>query len=127
MRTANLSLMIKILHYFTYIALFITLSISTGCFWIAVGGAGAAGYAIAKDDRSAGTIAKDAGITASVKSKLIRDKKIKAFDIDVDTHQGVVTLNGHVPNQSIKSRAMKIASGVAGVQSVESRLEILDD
>jgi hyperosmotically inducible periplasmic protein len=115
------------IKWITNVALAVTISLSTGCFWIAVGGAGAAGYAIAKDERSAGTIAKDAGITASVKSKLIRDKQIKALDIDVDTHQGVVTLNGHVPNESTQSRAVKIANGVDGVHSVESRLEILNE
>ncbi len=105
----------------------LTFSLTTGCFWAAVGGAGAAGYAIAKDERSAGTIAKDASITGSVKSKFIRDKQIKAFDINVDTHQGVVTLNGHVPNDSTRSRAIKIANGVEGVQSVNSKLEVLDE
>ena len=109
------------------IALITLLSFSTGCFWLAVGGAGAAGYAIAKDERTAGTIAKDAGITASVKSKLIRDKQIKALDIDVDTHSGIVTLNGHVPDEATQERAIKIAKGVEGVQSVESRLEILEE
>jgi len=113
--------------WITHFSLIAFLSLSTGCFWAAVGGAAAAGYAIAKDERSAGTIAKDAGITGSVKSKFIRDKQIKSFDIDVDTHRGVVTLNGHVPNDSTRSRAIKIANGVEGVQSVNSRLEVLDE
>ena len=114
-------------NWIIHISLIAPLSLSTGCFWAAVGGAGAAGYAIAKDERSAGTIAKDASITGSVKSKFIRDKQIKAFDINVDTHRGIVTLNGHVPNESTQSRAVKIAKGVEGVQSVNSNLEILDE
>ena len=86
-----------------------------------------AGYAIAKDERSARTVARDARITASVKTRLVADDQVKAFDIDVDTYDGVVTLNGHVETEVLKDRAIKIASGVDGVKSVASNLQILGE
>ena len=36
----------------------------------------------------------DTGITTAVKSKLAADDTVKAYQVDVDTDNGVVTLNG---------------------------------
>ena len=119
--------MAKMKHLTLCVILSAALSATTGCFWVAVGGAGAAGYAVAKDERSAGTVARDASITTSVKTRFIADEKIKAFDINVDTYDGMVILNGHVETRALEERAIKIASGVEKVKSVESKLEILDE
>lgn len=100
-------------------------TLGTGCFWLAVGGAGVAGYEIAKDDRSIGTKLDDATTTASVKAKLIRDSEIAAIDINVDTFQGVVTLHGNVPSGSAKRRAIQLARSVKGVTDVRSKLVVV--
>jgi len=119
--------MAKMKSFGLYVILTLALATTSGCFWVAVGGAGAAGYAVAKDERSAGTVARDAGITASVKTRFVADEKIKAFDINVDTYDGIVTLNGHLETRALEQRAIKIASGVERVKSVESKLQILDE
>ena len=98
---------------------------STGCVWLAVGGAGAAGYEIAKDDRSISTKFDDASITTAIKTKLLTDERINALDVNVDTYEGVVTLHGHVDTRSDRGRAIEIASGVKGVRSVKSELRVL--
>jgi osmotically-inducible protein OsmY len=98
---------------------------STGCFWIAVGGAGAAGYQIGKDDRSLGRKFDDASITTGVKTRFINDEQVDALDINVDTYEGIVTLNGSVPSERVEARAMQIARGVKGVRGVRSELVIL--
>ena len=98
---------------------------STGCFWIAVGGAGAAGYEIAKDDRSIGSKFGDASITTGVKTRFISDEQVDALDINVDTYEGIVTLNGSVPSKRVEGRAMQIARGVKGVKRVRSKLVIV--
>jgi hyperosmotically inducible protein len=100
-------------------------TLSTGCFWLAVGGAGAVGYEIAKDDRTIGTKLSDASITSGVKTKLIRDSEIDAIDINVDTFQGVVTLNGNIQSRNAKRRAAKLARSVKGVKSVRSKLIVV--
>jgi osmotically-inducible protein OsmY len=97
----------------------------TGCFWLAVGGAGVAGYEIAKDDRSIGTKLDDASTTASVKAKLIKDSEIDAIDINVDTFEGVVTLHGNVPSGSARRRAVQLARSVKGVTDVRSKLVVV--
>jgi hypothetical protein len=91
------------------VVLIFILATSTGCLWLAVGAAGAAGYAIGKDERSAGRFARDADITTRVKTRFFADEPIKAFDINVDPYDGAVTLNGHVETKALEQRAVKIA------------------
>ena len=95
-----------------------------GCTALLVGGAAAGGYAIGKDDRTAGVIVDDGTITASVKSKLIADKYVAARRVDVDTYEGVVTLNGKVKSYIERGQAEKLAAGVSGVKSVVNNLEV---
>ena len=97
----------------------------SGCFWLAVGGAGVAGYEIGKDDRAIGTKVSDASITTSVKTKLAKDAEIDALDVNVDTYEGVVTLHGNVPNARTGERAAQLAQSVKGVKSVDSRLVVV--
>ena len=60
----------------------------------------------------------DAGITTAVKAKMATDDTVKASQINVDTHNHVVTLNGTVGSQSEKERAVLIARDTKGVSNV---------
>ena len=84
---------------------------------------------------SAGNSARDAGssamgvvddvaITAQVSAGLAKDPALSALKIDVDTRNGVVTLNGPAPTLDAKDRATGIAQGVKGVSSVVNLLTI---
>lgn len=64
----------------------------------------------------------DASITAKVKSALISDASVKAYVIDVDTKQNVVTLSGTVASEDVSSQAEKLARGVEGVKEVRNQL-----
>jgi hyperosmotically inducible periplasmic protein len=66
----------------------------------------------------------DVGITTSVKSRLAADDTVKAYKIDVDTKEGVVTLTGEVSSQAAKETAVKIARSTDGVASVVDNLTI---
>src|SRR5688500_12410398 len=68
--------------------------------------------------------ASDPGITTAVKSKLTTDDTVKAYQIDVDTQGGVVTLTGAVENQAAKDRAVQLARETDGVTRVEDRLTV---
>jgi hyperosmotically inducible protein len=72
----------------------------------------------------AGEAAIDSAITVKVKTALLADPDIKSLKIDVDTNDGVVTLNGTVPNAANASRAATVAKGVDGVKSVQNRLTV---
>ena len=99
--------------------------LTAGCVPLVVGGAAVGGYYLGKDDRSAGQIAEDSSITAKVKSRLIGDKYVDAFDINVDTYENVVTLHGNVTNTVAREQAEKLAAGVPGVLKVENRIKVL--
>jgi hyperosmotically inducible periplasmic protein len=60
----------------------------------------------------------DTGITTAVKTKMAADDTVKASEINVDTHNHVVTLNGTVGSQAEKERAVLIARDTKGVSSV---------
>jgi osmotically-inducible protein OsmY len=66
----------------------------------------------------------DAGITTAVKSKMAADDTVKASDINVDTHNHVVTLNGTVRSNAEKERAVMIARNTNGVSSVVDDLTV---
>jgi hyperosmotically inducible periplasmic protein len=66
----------------------------------------------------------DTGITSAVKSKMAADDTVKASEINVDTHNHVVTLNGTVGSQAEKERAVMIARNTKGVNSVIDDLRV---
>jgi hyperosmotically inducible protein len=66
----------------------------------------------------------DAGITSAVKSKMAADDTVKASEINVDTHNHVVTLNGTVRSMAEKERAVMIARNTSGVNSVVDDLRV---
>jgi osmotically-inducible protein OsmY len=66
----------------------------------------------------------DATLTASVKSQLAAQSPALASMVNVETKDGVVTLNGTVDNDSAKSQAEQAAKGVANVKSVVNNLNV---
>jgi len=66
----------------------------------------------------------DAGITTKIKSKLAADPTVKASQIDVDTKNKVVTLNGTVDTQAAKDQAILIARQTPGVADVVDNLTV---
>lgn len=66
----------------------------------------------------------DPGITTAVKAKLAADDTVKAYRIDVDTKDKIVTLSGAVDTPVGKERAVQIARGVDGVRNVVDNLTV---
>ncbi len=60
----------------------------------------------------------DAGITTAVKTKFAADDTVKAYRIDVDTKDKVVTLKGDVETAAARERAVEIAKATEGVRDV---------
>ena len=90
---------------------------------IRAGAADLAASASAAADK-VGAVVEDATITASVKTDLAKDPDLSALAINVDTKDGVVTLNGPAPTAAAKERAETIAKGVKGVKSVTNQLAV---
>ena len=66
----------------------------------------------------------DAGITTAVKSKMAADDTVKAYKIDVDTQNKVVTLSGEVDTPAQREQAMSIARNTKGVADVIDQLRV---
>jgi hypothetical protein len=66
----------------------------------------------------------DAGITTAVKSKLAADDTVKAYKVDVDTQNKVVTLSGEVDNSAQKEHAVLIARNTKGVADVIDNMRV---
>jgi hyperosmotically inducible protein len=66
----------------------------------------------------------DAGITTSVKTKFASDETVKAYQIDVDTKDKVVTLSGNVDSQEAKDQAVALARQTEGVADVVDNIAV---
>lgn len=74
--------------------------------------------------KRAGANVDDAGITATVKSKLIGEKMANLTRVDVDTNNGIVYLNGVVPTEADKQRAEQLANEAGEVREVVNNLQV---
>lgn len=75
--------------------------------------------------REGGSMIGDAGITASIKTKMLADSTVGGLKIDIDTTDGVVSLTGDVKSTVEKRRAVAIARETDGVKSVNDKLKIV--
>ena len=71
-----------------------------------------------------GAAATDAAVTSAVKGKFLADTAVSGLKIDVDTNNGVVTLNGTVATKTEADRAVSLARDTDGVTRVVNNLRI---
>lgn len=77
--------------------------------------------------RTPGEQIDDAGITSRVKAKFAADGDINPFNIDVDTNEGVVTLQGRVAKEEARAKAEQLARGTDGVRRVINLIKVGDN
>lgn len=63
-------------------------------------------------------------LTAEVKTALLAAADVKALQIDVDSKDGVVTLNGTQDTSAAIDRAVAVAKGTDGVALVDNQLTV---
>jgi len=66
----------------------------------------------------------DATITGQVKTAFAISKRISAYEINVETQDGVVTLKGQVPSEIDLELAGAIARDTTGVKQVDNQLRV---
>jgi len=66
----------------------------------------------------------DASITESVDNRLEADLSLAAYDLEVETRDGIVTLEGTVPGEAQRMAAERVARSTAGVQGVTNEIEV---
>jgi hyperosmotically inducible protein len=67
---------------------------------------------------------QDAETTSSVRTALLLSKHVSPYKIQVETAQGVVTLDGQVPSEQIKAVAGAIVQDTSGVKELHNNLVI---
>jgi hypothetical protein len=64
-------------------------------------------------------------VTAKIKAKMALDREVSAMNIKVNADdRGVVTLSGDAKNKQEADKAVSIARGVEGVQSVKNDIKV---
>ena len=66
----------------------------------------------------------DATITTKVEAKLTGDPDVSAFNVDVDTNEGVVRLSGTVEDPEARTEAEKLARDTEGVRRVINDIKV---
>lgn len=67
---------------------------------------------------------QDAATSSRVRAALLLSKQLSPFDIKVQTSQGVVTLEGQVPSEQIKTLAGVIALDTSSVKQLHNNLTV---
>lgn len=81
----------------------------------------------APEDQKASTVSEkldDGMLTMNVKAALIASPDTKAYQINVETLEGVVRLIGAVDNAKSKDAASTVAMSVDGVKEVKNELDV---
>ncbi len=84
----------------------------------------ATGCAVSRGQETVGAYIDDAGITTTVKSRLLEDKRVAGTSISVETLNGTVMLSGFAKSTEEKSAAENIARQVNGVRLVKNEIAI---
>ena len=70
---------------------------------------------------------EDSVITSKIKAKYAASAELSAFDISVDTSQGVVNLTGTVDSYESIAKAIEMAFDTEGVKEVDALLQVKEE
>jgi hyperosmotically inducible periplasmic protein len=79
---------------------------------------------VREQSRSAGEVVDDSVITARVKTALARDPRTNAFQVNVETREGVVLLSGFVDSSTAREAATEVTQKVTQVARVDNQLDV---
>jgi hyperosmotically inducible protein len=72
----------------------------------------------------AGGKIEDLWLATKIRAKFVGDREIKARDVNVSVQDGVVTLKGHVLNESEHQLALTLAKDTGGVEQIIDNLDV---
>ena len=75
--------------------------------------------------KSGGRRVTDGWIKSKIYAQFLTENALEDSDIDVDVRTGVVTLNGTVPTEAGRGRAVAVAKATDGVKSVKDALKVV--
>ena len=84
----------------------------------------AAGGSFATAEAAQKAAIKDGWLVTKLHSLFIPEDALSGSNIDVDVKNGLVTLQGTVPNEAARARAIAIVKGADGVKGVTDQLRV---
>ena len=84
----------------------------------------ALGCASSPTHEGTGEYVDDSAITTKVKSAILAEPGLKSAEINVETFKGVVQLSGFVNSREDINNAVRVASAVNGVKSVNNDMKL---
>ena len=84
----------------------------------------ALGCASSRTHEGTGEYVDDSAITTKVKSAILAEPGLKSAEINVETFKGVVQLSGFVNSREDINSAVRVASAVNGVKSVNNDMQL---
>lgn len=82
------------------------------------------GCASTAKQEGTGEYVDDTVITSKVKAAIFNDPSLKSAEINVETFKGVVQLSGFVNSKEDINKAVRVARGVPGVNSVKNDMRL---
>ena len=82
------------------------------------------GCASTRTHEATGQYVDDSVITAKVKAAILGEPGLKVSEINVETYKGVVQLSGFVSSRTDINGAVRVASAVGGVKSVNNEMQV---
>jgi hyperosmotically inducible protein len=82
------------------------------------------GCASTSTKEGTGEYVDDTVVTTKVKTAIFNEPTLKSAEINVETFKGVVQLSGFVNSQADVNKAIAVARGVPGVQSVKNDMRV---
>ena len=73
---------------------------------------------------STGEYVDDTLITTKTKAAILNEPSLKSAEINVETFKGTVQLSGFVSSQANINKAVEVARGVSGVNSVKNDMRL---
>lgn len=85
------------------------------------------GFSAASSTAGQMTAIKDGWLVTKLHSLFIPEDALSGSNIDVNVKDGMVTLEGSVPNEAARDKALAISKGADGVKGVTDHLRIAPD
>jgi len=82
------------------------------------------GCASTSKQEETGEYIDDSLITTKVKAAILNEPGLKVAEINVETFKGVVQLSGFVSSKAEANKAVEVARGVKGVNSVKDDMRL---
>ena len=85
------------------------------------------GCASMTDDGSGPASSSDASLSGTIRERLQADSVTSPYVFGITVHRGFAVLQGQVPDNGVRIRALNVARGTPGVIEVQDRIQSVEN